>query len=52
MKKMISTIAKTMATMNSDNGGSDEDDGEEGVLTTRMVTVMMATATKMIIPKA
>ena len=52
MTKMMSTITKTMATMNSDDGDGDEYDGDESVLTTLMVTVMMAMATPMLVTKA
>ena len=52
MTKMMSTITKTMATMNSDDDDGDEYDGDKGVLTTLMVTVMMAMATPMLVTKA
>ena len=51
MKKMKSTIAMTMATRNIDESDEVDNDSDKGMLTMLMVTVMMARATQMIMPR-
>ena len=51
MTKMMSRIVMMMANTNINDLNSKEDDGDEGVLTTLMVTVMMALATTIMVTK-